>query len=191
MNQENAKLKKTKDSILIKKNGKYSEEVRELARKRAIYILVIECGILITYLIFLIAYSIQDKFKLLFLIIQIGLVFFQILSIYFSVHSLIFFKEYIISKSSNMIVLLYCLMIAPLVLMYLEVEQFILPIILQIIFLLVNIILCILDQYLIRKFVIDFLKSKQRYNLQAALHNQKSFDDYLIKSIMSKSEENP
>ncbi|CAK72534.1 unnamed protein product (macronuclear) [Paramecium tetraurelia] len=74
MNQENAKLKKTKDSILIKKNGKYSEEVRELARKRAIYILVIECGILITYLIFLIAYSIQDKFKMLFLIIQIGVV---------------------------------------------------------------------------------------------------------------------
>ncbi|CAD8138272.1 unnamed protein product [Paramecium pentaurelia] len=74
MDKENAKLKKTKDSILIKKNGKYSEEVKELARKRAIYMLVIECGILITYLIFLIAYSIQDKFKLLFLIIQIGLV---------------------------------------------------------------------------------------------------------------------
>lgn len=39
MDKENAKLKKTKDSILIKKNGKYSEEVKELARKRYLKII--------------------------------------------------------------------------------------------------------------------------------------------------------
>lgn len=32
--QKNPKLKKTKDSILIKKNGKYSEDISELARIR-------------------------------------------------------------------------------------------------------------------------------------------------------------
>ncbi|CAD8043931.1 unnamed protein product [Paramecium primaurelia] len=102
---------------------------------------------------------------------------------------MIFFKEYIITKSSNLSILIYCLMIVPFVFMYLEVEKFTMPIILQTIFLSCDIILCCLDQYLIRIFVIDFLKEKQRYNLKAALHNRKSFEDQLQKSIMSKSDD--
>ncbi|CAD8135674.1 unnamed protein product [Paramecium octaurelia] len=104
--EKNKKLKKTKDSILIRKNGKYSENAGEVARQRSIYMLLLECGILIAYLIFLILYAVQGKFKMLYLSLQIVIVSLQILCNFFSIHSMIFFKEYIITKSSNLYLIL-------------------------------------------------------------------------------------
>ncbi|CAD8127067.1 unnamed protein product [Paramecium sonneborni] len=203
---KNKKLKKTKDSILIRKNGKYSENAGEIARQRAIYMLFFECGILITYVIFLILFIVQDRFKMLYQILQLVIVtnFIEIqdftsncFELFLNTFNDIFQRIYHYQKFQLVLnirqscrsILLYCLMIVPFVLMCLEDDKFTIQVILQIILLSCCIILCSLDQYLIRIFVIDFLKEKQRYNLKAALHNRKSFEDQLQQSIMNRSED--